>query len=1559
MFQSESQIIQSIEIPEGGCDLRAVLALCRDTMESLSGGAAPKDWLTYSFEYLRACFFPENFKIEDASLYEESLQFYFRVLNGLFERERRELPLDPLRDFQLITDEEESHCYIRSEYARFRECFSQGNIYAFMRLSRVCTPFDTLGHIAGVHHVAMYMTRQLLAAGVKVDPGLMSGAAILHDIGKFGCRPTEARRVPYLHYYYTYQFCEKYQLPNISSIGSNHSVWDLELDNLSVESLLLIYADFRVKSVYDEAKREQIRFWSLDESYDVILNKLDNVDEAKKRRYAKVYSKLKDFENYLISLGCRTDLVSPYKAPAKSLPTALMGEQRLLEECKYQSIQSNLSVMYHIGHAERFLSIMEEVGSEKDWRHVRAFLTVVGEFSGYLSQKQKDMILRFLYDMMTHRDGDIRRQAASIAGKIIAHYELRYTKEVPEGYVVPHIGQSSDKVWESYLQRMILPNHALSARHRRWIGYAMKNVLAEMQRSAENKQSVLEIYTSLCEKEELDELSVFMLLDGAADISVDDCSPVQRERLESLAKTALRVGNMETRMGALRFIYTWMCQGWMPKENIHELLLIVYPRIDNEIYCIRYLAARIREYYGIPSERGLVIYDFAPLYLENQRSEVPWICKYVNLEILKKRHSMSKDTQSRYQYASHLLHLLQFTDRIVNRLKAGEDLIELLPVLMPTERYEIVLELMHSLEMSEYAAAKYIPEFLGRAYVTLPLKERMVFLEQFRAMLGSDNQRLISMVVETVGVILQYYPHEGYLHEAELNKDDSGAKTTQREELEIAEGILCTGMAHYDYEVAKETLYITGLSLFGNASLTLEMKKIYFSHLARKMMTLCHQDEEGLFLYYYAAAMHHVYSFISDYSLAFGASALEEEKREAAFFPGTFDPFSLGHKAIVQELHRMGYRVYLAVDEFSWSKKTQPFMIREKILKMATADIGNVYVFPSEIPINIANVRDLSRLSRLMNEEKPYIVVGSDVPKHASAYRVKDKGNVCEYPHIIFARESEQIDRAFMESTIHADLRYVKLPPYYEDISSTRIRESILASKDITNMVDPIVQNYIVSTGIYSMEPTYKKAARVTAIDTETPDRITDELKAEMADYITCKSEEKEVEQVLILREAERSHQVCAAIAYQEIDRSELFSLCENLELAELIRKKTSGKLALILEAGGKVDELDDKRITVVNELLVYLQEQGYSYVLCFDAKQSGIDEALLLHGAQLLCEDSSCQIIDLRNPMVVFYNTPEMFKEPLTGNMELKKAIRRAHLKLLEAVNTFYPGNLVLTFDSNIINYRLIRMITEENRVPITSCEPRRLGEKICVPFGKILRGVLVPNTVTKGLDLEKMYTRDLSSFRITHFPGYAPLDIQLRTIRSFDRPIILVDDLYHMSYRMNEIDKYLEKEHLKEDLLLVGVISGHGRDLAEYKQKHVRAAYTVPNMRHWLIESDLFPFLGGDSVCSDKNSRERTMILPSITQILPYCVPELPEGVDFEAKYRFSKVCLENARDIYKTLESIYAGEYERKLTVERLGEVIAEPRIPDTYQGDRQVMPSRLIEREIERLRRLRNA
>lgn len=130
--------------------------------------------------------------------------------------------------------------------------------------------------------------------------------------------------------------------------------------------------------------------------------------------------------------------------------------------------------------------------------------------------------------------------------------------------------------------------------------------------------------------------------------------------------------------------------------------------------------------------------------------------------------------------------------------------------------------------------------------------------------------------------------------------------------------------------------------------------------------------------------------------------------------------------------------------------------------------------------------------------------------------------------------------------------------------------------------------------------------------------------------------------------------------------------------------------------------------------------------------------------------------------------------------------AIEKNHRKLQMAMTKLYPGNLVISLSSGVMHHRLVDRITALNDVPREPLVPRRLGKNMCVPFGKILRGKVVPNTVTKTLHTDKVYEPDLNSFTIEPFPYYSPLKSQIETIKSFDRPVILVDDLVHTANRL-----------------------------------------------------------------------------------------------------------------------------------------------------------------------------
>ena len=177
-----------------------------------------------------------------------------------------------------------------------------------LRLSREVTSFRTLEHIAGVHYVSMRVARAFYASGGLIDLGLISGAALGHDLGKFGCKPGE--RVPYLHYYYTDQWFTRRGLTALGHIAANHSVWDLEIENLSSESLTLVYADFRVQAdLWGGPPGDPRASTALQEALTSILSKLDKCRyDAKRLRYRYVYAKLRDFEDYLVSFGVDTTL---------------------------------------------------------------------------------------------------------------------------------------------------------------------------------------------------------------------------------------------------------------------------------------------------------------------------------------------------------------------------------------------------------------------------------------------------------------------------------------------------------------------------------------------------------------------------------------------------------------------------------------------------------------------------------------------------------------------------------------------------------------------------------------------------------------------------------------------------------------------------------------------------------------------------------------------------------------------------------------------------------------------------------------------------------------------------------------------------------------------------------------------------------------------------------------------------------------------------------------------------------------------------------------------------
>ena len=172
-----------------------VLTVCLKTIDFMCPEKLQQNWLEYIYQYIRKGLFQESVKMIINPYYEKAIFFYLEVLRVFFDYEKETKPFERTRDFQFATEEEIAGSHYAEEYRRFRKCIKNQYFYELMRIGKEIMPFDSLAHIAGVHYVAMHTARQIVKTNVPIDLGLISGAAAGHDIGKYGCKDEEVKRI--------------------------------------------------------------------------------------------------------------------------------------------------------------------------------------------------------------------------------------------------------------------------------------------------------------------------------------------------------------------------------------------------------------------------------------------------------------------------------------------------------------------------------------------------------------------------------------------------------------------------------------------------------------------------------------------------------------------------------------------------------------------------------------------------------------------------------------------------------------------------------------------------------------------------------------------------------------------------------------------------------------------------------------------------------------------------------------------------------------------------------------------------------------------------------------------------------------------------------------------------------------------------------------------------------------------------------------------------------------------------------------------------------------------
>ena len=1523
-----------------------VLALCRPELETLCPGEPSEGWLAYAYDYARRLLYPEK---TDAESFAPGAVFLLSVLQVLFAAEAELLPHDPAWTFDFLTDDELAGSPCAPSYQRFLRLWRREFVYELMRLGLEVTPYRTLEHIAGVHHLAVTAARALRKSGVAVDVALVSGAAAGHDLGKFGCRPGE--RVPYLHYFYTDQWFRRRRMTDIGHVAANHSVWDLEPDYLSVEALLLIYADFRVKQLHDAQGREITRISTLAEAFQVILDKLDDVDGEKQKRYTRVYARLEDFEQFMVSCGVDVTMSGGDTPPLPEKHTALMTDDEALRALTLRCVGHNMELMHRLTDQRSFARLLEEARGETDWRRLRAYLAVMESYSLYLHIPQKVQTLTFLYELLMHREGDIRRQAAALLGEIIAGFHAGYAKERPADIRPDPRAITDVDQWRLYLDKILYPDHKLMPQHRRWIGYTLKFAVGSLLSHCPGREErfLAPVFAYYRRPEDLDDYTAFQLLDTAAALPDTAYTASRARQMTDFAAALSLRKDLTIRMAAVLLLDRLARLN--PEDGRALEAVTAVP--DGDSGTLRYLKQDVLSQ-GAPL---LLPEDVvSEIFLDNLKTATPWITKQGNLRLLTDFARSGKSPA--LHIATHLSNLIKVSDRVTVRHSAGNALLALAPRLTADQRNEVAVELCRGLELGQQEFTKYIPDYLGRFALWLPPAELDEVLDDLRVNLSSSDSRVTASVLDTVGVIYEAYD----AYRSRFPETDD-AYRRRRERLL---GLLMRGLSGIDGATRQEALFVLGRRVFGSGELGRHEKRRAFMLTQRKLLSA--QDEfpgEGLTFYYRAAMLGKLYRFITEERLFhkgfdFGAP------RPVAFFPGTFDPFTLSHKGIVRAIRDQGFEVLLAIDEFSWSKKTQPYRLRRRIAAMAVADVFHVSIFPEDFPVNIANPENLHELRAAFPGRSVSIVVGSDVVLHASSYKKSvTPDSIHTFDHVVFRRTEPDAEPADY-SCITGKVLELTLPPQLEEISSTRIREAVDANRDISNLIDPTVQEFIYRRGLYLREPQDKPVLRTEDLSflpasPETAEKFLRTMLSVPTAAALRTQIESRGDDVMVCRDTDGT--ILGAASYACLDSARLFARLGDPALSGLVRQNAGGRTLLIsglfVPRGERQSDLCQLLITEVLTLALS-REFTYALYLPLEGAVSGYGRQLLtLQGFVPAGDSTDALAVDMRCPIVLSRNVDTAVKAPFSSSPRVLAAIASAHRRLQAALTKLQPGSLVLSLSAGVIYHRLLQRITGRNGVPAEPTTPRVLGPDICVPYGKILRGVAVPNTVTKTLRTDKVYEPDLSTYSIEAYPDYSPLPDQVRTIHAFARPVILVDDMLHDGKRIRRLAPLLAETNTPVDQVLVGYLTGMGRDLMEQLGYDVDAIYYLPNLRLRFVESTLYPFIGGDTV--RRSEALPGGLQPAVNRILPYAAPEYT-GMDDETAWELSLCCLENARDILLALETEFRSLYARNLTLSRLGEAVILPLCPDkggcmTYDLSRAA--STYLEGDIELLKRMRPA
>lgn len=186
-------------------------------------------------------------------------------------------------------------------------------------------------------------------------------------------------------------------------------------------------------------------------------------------------------------------------------------------------------------------------------------------------------------------------------------------------------------------------------------------------------------------------------------------------------------------------------------------------------------------------------------------------------------------------------------------------------------------------------------------------------------------------------------------------------------------------------------------------------------------------------------------------------------------------------------------------------------------------------------------------------------------------------------------------------------------------------------------------------------------------------------------------------------------------MSYREIGNDELFGVLKDMELANLVRGKSSREILLITGIYAREENAGDSKVIrdapqqLLVEVLAKELEKNYSFALFVAERGTTTKEVVYALERQgfirpQLADESdkrTVYMVDMHEPLMFLHNLETTIKEPFASNPAVLDAIEKNHRKLQIAMTKLYPGNLVISLSSGVMHHRLVDRITALNDVP------------------------------------------------------------------------------------------------------------------------------------------------------------------------------------------------------------------------------------------------------------------